>query len=317
MSRALITGIAGQDGSSLAESLLGDGWQVHGLVRSRERLGNIAPLADRLTLHEGDMLEPGVLRSAVERAAPAQIFHMASPTFVPDSWLDPAGTMRAVAGSVAELLEVVRASCPAARVLIASSREIYGDVPHSPQDEQTPCRPTSPYGVAKLAAHELTRVLRAQHGLHVSSAILFNHESPRRPANFVTRKITRAAAAISLGQADELVLGDLDVVRDWSAASELMRGCRLMLEQPEPGDYVLASGVGHSVGDFVRTAFDRVGVQVDGHLKIDQRFVRRREQAAPIGNPALARERLGWQPRVGFQELVAEMVDADLALLAG
>lgn len=315
MSSALITGIAGQDGSYLAEGLLADGWSVHGLVRSRERLGNVSGIADRLTLHEGDMREPGVLAAVIERAEPTQIYHMASPTFVPDSWLDPAGTLREIAGVAVDLLEAVLAHSADARVLVAGSQAIFGDPPHSPQNEQTPCRPSTPYGVAKLAAHQLVGVLRARHGLHASSAILFNHESPRRPEHFVTRKISRAAAAISLGLEDSLELGDLDAVRDWSSASELMRACRLMLDQPEPDDYVLASGVSHSVGDFVSAAFAHVGLEPERHVRIDERFVRRREETPPLGDCTHARERLGWETRVGFEELVAEMVDADLARL--
>ncbi|MGI8557454.1 MAG: GDP-mannose 4,6-dehydratase [Solirubrobacteraceae bacterium] len=308
---ALITGISGQDGSYLAESLLADGWEVHGTIRNAS-LGCAEHLAGELQLHDGDLLEPGFARAALERSRAQQVYHLASPTFVADSWRDPRGTLAAVAGVTAELLEAVRAVDPATRVLVACSREIFGDAAVSPQSEDTACVPSSPYGVAKLAAHRLVGVTRARYELHASSAILFNHESPRRSSQFVTRKITRAAAAISLGLEHELVLGDLDAVRDWSAALDVVGGLRLMLDAPAGGDYVLASGVAHTVGDWVRAAFERAGVEVEGHVRVDQDLVRPREHADPVGDPARAREQLGWRAETSFAELVAEMVDADL-----
>jgi GDPmannose 4,6-dehydratase len=316
--RALITGIAGQDGSYLAEQLLADGYEVHGIIRPpiAEPQPNIEQIRDRLELIEGELLEPGTLKAAIERTRPHELYHLAAPTFVPDSWLDPAGTVTAIAGVTAELLEAVRAVDPETRVLIATSREIYGDPPESPQNELTPCRPISPYGVAKLAGHQLVGVLRARYGLHASSAILYNHESVRRPEYFVTRKVTRAAAAISLGLEGELVLGDLDAVRDWSAATDVMRGVRLMLAEPEPGDYVLASGVGRTVRELVRVAFACVDLDPDQHLRLEPDPLRARERTPAVGDPSKARERLGWEPRVGFEELIGEMVAADLARLA-
>lgn len=247
---------------------------------------------------------------------PDEIYHLAAPTFVPDSWLDPTGTIRAIAVESAELLEAARALAPAARIVVASSREIFGNPPTTPQNESTPCHPRTPYGVAKLAVHQLVGLVRDRHGLHASSAILFNHESPRRPVDFVTRKVTRAAAAISLGLEDELVLGDLTAVRDWSAAADVVAGLRLMAAHDPPEDFVLASGVGHSVGDLVRVAFACVEVDPAAHVRVDESLLRPAEPVDPIGDPRRAAELLGWSATTTFEELIAQMVRADLASLA-
>jgi GDPmannose 4,6-dehydratase len=313
--RALITGITGQDGSYLAEQLVAAGYAVHGIVRPTSSLANLDRVVGRVVLHEGDLGEPETFRRALAASRPDEIYHLAAPTFVPDSWLDPAGTLRSIAADTADLLEAVRDRSPVSRVVVASSREIFGNPPECPQNELTACHPRTPYGVAKLAVHELVGLVRGRHGLHVSSAILFNHESVRRPAHFVTRKVTRAAAAISRGVEDELVLGDLSAVRDWSAASDVMAGLRLMAGRDEPGDFVLASGVGHSVGDLVRVAFACVGVDPDRHVRVDEQLRRPPEPVDPIGDPTRARELLGWAASTTFEDLIGEMVRADLAAL--
>lgn len=314
--RALITGITGQDGSYLAEQLLAAGYAVHGLVRPTSSLQNLAAVRDSLTLHAGDLGQPETIRRALADTQPAEVYHLAAPTFVPDSWLDPAGTIQAIAGGTAELLEAVRELLPDARVVLASSREIFGSPPSTPQNESTPCRPLTPYGVAKLAAHQLVGLARERHGLHASSAILFNHESVRRPAHFVTRKVTRAAAAIRLGLEDELVLGDLEAVRDWSAATDVMAGLRLMAAQDGPGDFVLASGVGRTVGDLVDVAFACVGLDPAAHVRVDDGFRRPAETVAPVGDPARAAAELGWSATTSFEDLIAQMVQADLESLS-
>jgi len=313
--RALITGITGQDGSYLAEQLIAGGHTVHGVVRGSSSLANLAAVRERIVLHEGDLRDPSTVRRALEESAPDEIYHLAAPTSVLDSWIDPAGTLQAIGAGSADLLMAVRELAPAAHVVLAGSREMFGDAPSCPQDELTPCFPRTPYGIAKLAVHQLAGLMRDRHGLHVSSAILFNHESVRRPAHFVTRKVTRAAAAISLGLERDVVLGDLSAVRDWSAATDVMAGLRLMAAEDEPGDYVLASVIGHSVGDLVGTAFACVGLDPADHVRVDEGLRRPPEPVDPIGNPALARERLGWRATVTFEQLIAEMVSADLDAL--
>jgi len=315
--RALITGITGQDGSYLAEQLVGTGYDVHGIIRPTSSLANLTAVVDRLTLHEGDLGDPATVRRVLGESAPDEIYHLAAPSFVPDSWLDPSGTIRAIAVESARLLEAVRELTPAARVVVASSREIFGDPPSSPQDESTPCHPRTPYGVAKLAVHQLVGLVRERHGLHASSAILFNHESVRRPPRFVTRKVTRAAASISLGLDDELVLGNLSAVRDWSAATDVVAGLRLMAGHDEPGDFVLASGVGHTVGDLVRVAFACVDLDPAVHVRVDDDLRRWAEPADQIGDPRRAGELLGWSATTSFEELIGQMVQADLGSLAG
>ena len=320
--RALVTGLTGQDGSFLAESLLDDGYEVVGLIHpaaggSEPRLGLAAHLESRVGIVEGDLLVPESLPDAVAEVRPDELFHLAAPTFVPESWRHPAPTMAAIAVATATLLEAVRDESPETRVLVAGSGEMFGDAPESPQREDTLCRPRSPYAAAKLAAHQLAGQMRDHYGLFACSAILYNHESERRPENFVTRKITRAAAAIKLGLADELTLGDTSAVRDWSFAGDIMRGCRLMLARDEPRDYVLASGVGHTVADFLDAAFAHVGLDPADYVRTDPDLVRAPERVPPIGDPSRARAELGWAPTLSFEQLVARMVDADLADLSG
>ncbi len=316
--RALITGLTGQDGSFLAESLLGDGYEVVGLIHPvghGSRLGSAAHLEDRIRLIEGDLLAPNSLRTAVAEVQPHELYHLAAPTFVPESWREPAQTQAAIVVATATLLEAVRTDSPDTRVLVAGSGEMFGDAPESPQREDTPCRPRTPYAVAKLAAHQLVGQLRGHDGLFACSGIFYNHESERRPENFVTRKITRAAAAIKLGLADELTLGDTSAVRDWSFAGDIMHGCRLMLGHDAPGDYILASGVGHTVADLLTVAFGHLGLNAAEHVRTDPALVRAPEQTPPIGDPSRARAELGWRASLTFEQLVARMVEADLAEL--
>ena len=316
--RVLITGISGQDGSYLAELLRAEGREVHGTVRrAADRDGaNLEAVRDSVTLHQGDLLEPGTLRAVIDATKPDEIYHLAAPAFVPDSWQLAAETMQAIATLTGELIDAVRDHVPRARVVVATSREIFGSAAPSPQREDTPCAPSSPYGVAKLAAHQLVGLLRAHDGLHLCSAILFNHESPRRDPRFISRKVTRAAAAISFGRQDELTLGDTGAVRDWSAAADVVRGLRLMAAAPEPDDYVLASGVGRTVRELVDVAFACVGLEVERYLRVDPALVRPREEADAIGDASRARERLGWRAEASFEQLIAAMVAADLAALA-
>ena len=313
--RALVTGITGQDGSYLAELLLAEGTDVVGLVRpplDRE-MPTLAGVRERITFLEGDVRDPEGLDAAIREVAPDEVYHLAAPTFVPASWEDPEGFLDAIAGATATVLLAARAV--GARVVVPSSPEIFGDCGVSPQDEDAPRRPQSPYGVAKLAAHELVRVLRDRFGLHASSVITYNHESPRRPERFVTRKVTRGVAAIALGREQELVLGDLDARRDWSHAADVVRGLVLAARHDEPGDYVLASGVARTVRELVAAAFAAAGVDADGRVRVDESFVRPPEGTVMVGDASRARAVLGWAPEVPFDALVREMVEADLAAL--
>jgi GDPmannose 4,6-dehydratase len=315
--RVLITGISGQDGSYLAELLCAEGAEVHGTVRGPldRDMPNLAAVRGQLTLHAVELDDAGRLHDVIAELVPDEIYHLAAPTFVPDSWRDPSHTMRLIAGSGVEVLEAVRDHAPEAHVVFANSREIFGTDAPSPQSETSETVPSSPYGVAKLALHQLVGLARRSEGLHVTSAILFNHESPRRPETFISRKVTRGVAAISLGLADELVLGSLDAVRDWSAASDVVRGLRAMASAAQPADYVLASGVGHTVGELVDVACGVVGIDPAMHLRIDDEFVRAAEGSDPVGDPSRAREQLGWSARMSFEALIAEMVRADLEAL--
>ena len=313
--RALITGIGGQDGSYLAELLLGKGYEVIGMVREPTDAAqpNLEAIRGRLTLLQGELLDPASLRAVVAEAEPDELYHLAAPTFVPASWEDPSETLAAIAGATGLLLGLTRErEC---RLYVATSSEVFGDAGESPQRESSPMRPGSPYGVAKLAALGLVRVMRERHGVHASSGILYNHESPRRPEHFLPRKVTRGAAAISLGRQEQLELGDLGAVRDWCHARDVARAAWLMLQQDEPGDYVIASGVSRTVGDLVGAAFAAAGVSPEGRIVVNPDFVRPPEATQPLGDPLLAAERLGWRPEVSFEAMIAEMVEADLAAL--
>ncbi len=278
-------------------------------------LGCSEHLRALVELVQGDLLAPETLRAAIDLVRPHEIYHLAAPSFVPASWDRPQETVRAIAGSTAAILEAIRELDPSMRVFVPSSGAIFGDARECPQREDTPCHPTSPYAVAKLATHQLVGLLRVRDGLHASSGIVFNHESERRPEQFVTRKITRAAAAISLGLQRDLTLGDLSAVRDWSFAGDIVHGAWLMLQQEHPEDYVLASGIPHTVADFAHAAFACVGLDAERHLRVDPGLVRPTETTLSVGDPSKARARLDWTPRVDFQQLVERMVGADLLAL--
>lgn len=312
--RALITGISGQDGSYLAELLLEQGYEVFGVVRGSPlaRYENLDAIRDDVRLLQGDLLDLTTLLEAIETAKPAELYNLAATSFVPASWRQPVMTAQFTAVGVTAMLEAIRITNPEIRVYQASSSEIFGATSESPQRETTPFRPHNPYGVAKLYGHLMVAAYRERHGMHLSSGIAFNHESVRRPAEFVTRKITRGAAAISLGLQDELRLGDLDATRDWSHASDIARAMWLMLQQEHGDDYVLASGVSRRVGDVVDVAFDEAGVDPAGYVVVDEAFVRPPDPVRLVGDPSKARERLGWEPQVSFEQMLREMVRADL-----
>jgi GDPmannose 4,6-dehydratase len=314
---ALITGITGQDGSFLAELLLERGYRVSAIVRGEPKrsLGSSEHLRGQVELLRGDMLEQDSLREAIERAGAGEIYHLAAPSFVPASWERPAETLAAIAGSTATILAAVRELDAPARVFVAASGEIFGDAGESPQRENTPCRPRTPYAIAKLAAHQLVGRLREHDGLHASSGIAYNPESERRPEQFVTRRITRGAAAIALGRQEELQLGALDAVRDWSFAGDVMHGAWLMLQQEHAADYVLCSGVARTVAEFAQAAFACVDLDAERYLRVDPSRVRAPEATPSVGDPRKAHEQLGWAPRVSFEQLVERMVRADLRAL--
>ncbi|MDO8210020.1 GDP-mannose 4,6-dehydratase [Conexibacter sp. CPCC 206217] len=328
--RVLITGITGQDGGYLAEQLLAAGDEVIGTVRQPDGAldaAGLGQLAGRVTLLRADLLDPDSVRRAIAEAQPQEIYHLAAPTFVPDSWDDPSAVIAAVATGTATVLAAAGGLGDDVRVLVASSSEVFGDAGVSPQSERSPMRPRSPYGVAKLAAHGLVGTLRARHGRFLVSAITFNHESPRRPERFLPRKVSAGVAAIAAGRADSLTLGDLSAVRDWSDARDVVDGLVRALRHDEAGDYVFASGIPHTVGDLVDAAFAAAGIDrsvpdasaPDGlrdRILVDPRFVRPPERWPPVGDPSKARERLGWRPSRSFEQLVSEMVEADLARLA-
>jgi GDPmannose 4,6-dehydratase len=315
--RALVTGLTGQDGSFLAELLLAEGYAVTGVVRGwpHASLGAAEHLRGRVEVVAGELLDPQSLRAAVEGVRPHELYHLAAPSFVPASWERPEQTFAAIAGATAALLEAVREVDPAIRVFVASTGAIFGAAPESPQREQTPPRPDTPYAIAKLAAHGLVGALRVHDGMYACAGILYNHESERRPERFVTRKLTRAAAAVELGLANEVELGDIDVVRDWSFAGDVMRGAWLMLQQAQPEDLILASGEPHTVAEWARVAFACVGRDAERHVRLAPELVRAPESTPMVGDPGRARERLGWRARVSFEQLVERMVRADLEAL--
>jgi GDPmannose 4,6-dehydratase len=317
--RALITGITGQDGSHLAELLLDKGYEVHGMVRrsSTEKFDRIEHLRNKLTLHQGDLLDQRSLVDALRAAEPDEIYNLAAMSFVATSWIQPTLTAEFTGVGVTRMLEAMREVCPEARFYQASSSEMFGAVREVPQTEQTPFYPRSPYGVAKCYGHFITVNYRESYGLRASSGILFNHEGPRRGLEFVTRKITYHAAAIKLGLLDELRLGNLDAKRDWGYAGDYVRAMWLMLQQDQASDYVIATGKEHSVRDCLEVAFDHAGVPVEPHLKIDAEFIRPAEVEHLLGDPTKAKRELGWQPEVDFEQLIRMMVDADYALLKG
>ena len=317
--RALITGITGQDGSYLAELLLDEGYEVHGMVRraSTEKFDRIEHLRDRITLHQGDLLDQRSLVDTMRAARPDEVYNLAAMSFVALSWVQPTLTADFTGVSVTRMLEALREACPEARFYQASSSEMFGKVREVPQNEQTPLYPRSPYGVAKVYGHFITINYRESYDLHATSGILFNHESPRRGLEFVTRKITWHAAAIKHGLRDKLALGNLDAKRDWGYAKDYVRAMWLMLQQDEPEDFVIATGQTHTVRECVQVAFDEAGFSDwERYVEIDPQFLRPAEVDLLIGDPTKAKERLGWVPETSFEELIRLMTRADLELLA-
>ena len=317
--RALITGVTGQDGSYLAELLLEQGYEVFGMVRraSTESFERISHLVDKITLVQGDLLDQLSLVGALQDSRPTEVYNLAAQSFVPTSWRQPVLTAEFTGVGVTRMLEAIRTVDPSIRFYQASSSEMFGKVREVPQNELTPFYPRSPYGVAKAYGHFITVNYRESYGLHAVSGILFNHESPRRGLEFVTRKISDGVARIKLGLADELRLGNLDAKRDWGFAGDYVRAMWLILQQDQPQDYVVATGVEHSVQEFVDTAFAHVGLDSGNHVAVDQRFVRPAEVDHLVGDASRARRELGWETKVSFRELVQMMVDADLERLSG
>jgi len=316
--RALITGIGGQDGSYLAELLLEHGYAVAGVVRpGAAAYPNLEAVSDRIELLEADLLEQQSLAAALDSARPDEVYNLASPSFVPASWERPVTTAEFAAVGATSLLEAIRAVDPAIRFYQASSSEIFGEPRESPQTEETPLRPVTPYGVAKAYAHFIVNSYRRQYGLFACSGILYNHESPRRPLEFLPRKVAHGAAAISLGLQDELVLGDLDARRDWGYAGDYVRAMWLMLQEDQPGDYIIASGESHSVREFAQCAFGRVGLDWQKHVRVDPALQRgSAELHRLVGDASRAHDRLDWRPELGFEQLAHQLVDADLERLS-
>jgi GDPmannose 4,6-dehydratase len=315
---ALITGITGQDGSYLAELLLDEGYDVYGLVRrastpSDER---IAHIAGRIKLAVGDMSDLPSLLDVMEETRADEVYNLAAQSFVGDSWRQPLYTGDVDGLGVCRLLEAIRRVKPGARFYQAATSEMYGKVHEVPQSETTPFHPRSPYGVAKVYGYHITINYRESYGMHASNGILFNHESPRRGLEFVTRKISDAVARIKHGLQGELRLGNMDSKRDWGYAGDYVRGMWLMLQQDDPDDFVLATGETHTVQEFVEKAFGRVDLDWREHVVVDPAFVRPAEVDLLLGDPAKAGAKLGWEPAVAFDELVAMMVDADMARVA-
>ncbi len=315
---ALITGITGQDGSYLAELLLEKGYDVHGMVRraSTEKFDRIEHLRDRITLHQGDLLDHRSLTDTLRASKPEEIYNLAAMSFVAVSWIQPTLTAEFTGVGVTRMLEAMREVCPEARFYQASSSEMFGKVREVPQTESTPFYPRSPYGVAKAYGHFITVNYRESYDLHATSGILFNHESPRRGLEFVTRKVTWPAAAIKHGKLDELRLGNLDAQRDWGYAADYVEAMWLMLQRDDPQDFVIATNKMHTVRDCVQIAFDEAGVpDWEKHVVIDPSFLRPAEVDELVGDPTKAKELLGWEPKTTFEELIRLMTRADLELL--
>ena len=315
--RALVTGITGQDGSYLAEFLLEKGYEVHGMVRrsSTETFQRLEGFRDDLVLHTGDLLDQRSLLDVLRECEPDEIYNLAAMSFVAASWSQPVLTAEFTATGVTRMLEAMREGAPEARFYQASSSEMFGKVLEVPQRETTPFYPRSPYGVAKCYGHFITVNYRESYDLFAASGILFNHESERRGLEFVTRKVTHAAAGIKLGLQDELALGNLDAERDWGYAPDYVEAMWLMLQEDEPDDYVIATGKVHSVRELVEVAFDHVGLPSDQYVRIDERFLRPAEVEHLVGDATKAKEKLGWVPRTSFEEMIRRMVDSDLELL--
>lgn len=318
MPRALITGITGQDGSYLAELLLSLGYEVHGLVRrvaledARHRLSRLEGIRDRITLHSGSLESFASLYRAVQIIQPDEMYHLAAQSFVSYSFEDSFSTFRSNIDGTHFVLESVRQAAPHCKVYFAGSSEMFGNAPETPQNEQTRFCPRSPYGISKLTGYELSRNYREAYGMFVCSGILFNHESPRRGYEFVTRKITSHVARIKQGQIRDLPLGNLEARRDWGFAGDFVRAMHMMLQQPTPQDYVVATGHSHTVQEFCELAFSHVGLNWENHVVVDPNFYRPAEVFELTGDSTKARRELGWKPDVDFAGLVRMMVDADM-----
>jgi GDPmannose 4,6-dehydratase len=318
MPTALITGITGQDGSHLAELLLQKGYRVCGVVRraSTENFQRIEHLRGQIELFQGDLLDQTSIARILEQVRPDEVYNLAAMSFVPTSWDQPVLTAEFTAVGVTRVLDALRQICPKARFYQASSSEMFGKVVETPQRETTPFYPRSPYGVAKVYGHYITVNYRESYHLFACSGILFNHEGPRRGLEFVTRKITHGVARVKLGLAKELRLGNLAAKRDWGYAGDYVRAMWLMLQQPQADDYVIGTGETHSVEEFVRIAFDHVGLDWRKHVVVDPRFYRPAEVDLLLADPGKAKRQLKWQPEVSFAQLVRMMVDNDLAVVA-
>ena len=316
--RALITGIGGQDGSLLAELLLAKGYEVYGVVRpaSTEPYPNLDDVRDRVRLLEADLLDQSSLTLALKESEPDEVYNLAAPSFVPASWLQPVLTAQFAAVGATALLESVRLTAPNARVYQAASSEIFGEPLEAPQNESTPVLPLTPYGAAKAYSFFVARSYRRRYDLFACAGILYNHESPRRPLEFLPRKVANGAARIAAGLQETLLLGDLDARRDWGYAGDYVRAMWLMLQEDEADDYVIATGVTHSVRDLVECAFSHVGLDWRDHVQVDESLRRgRAELHNLVGDASKARERLGWEPQEDFASLVHRLVDADVAKL--
>jgi GDPmannose 4,6-dehydratase len=319
MKTALITGITGQDGSYLAEFLLEKGYRVVGMTRrsSTNAMDRIEHLLDRIELVQGDVLDQASLVAALQSSDPDEVYNLAAMSFVPTSWNQPVLTGEFTGLGVTRMLEAIRQVDATIRFYQASSSEMFGQVREVPQTESTPFHPRSPYGVAKAYGHFLTVNYRESFGIYAVSGILFNHESPRRGLEFVTRKVSDGIARIHLGLAKELRMGNLEAERDWGFAGDYVRAMWAMLQRPEPSDYVISTGVAHSVRELCQIAFEHVGLDYEKYVVIDERLYRPAEVDHLLGNSDKARAQLGWAPEVGFEELVKMMVDADIARLKG
>ena len=315
----MITGVTGQDGSYLAELLLNKGYQVAGMVRRSSTVSfeRIAHLMDRVEFVSGDLLDQLSMVEALRSFEPEEVYNLAAQSFVQTSFSQPVFTGETTALGVTRLLDAVRLVDPSIRYYQASSSEMFGKVAEVPQTETTPFHPRSPYGVAKVYGHWITVNYRESYGLHASSGMLFNHESPRRGLEFVTRKISHGAARIALGRESELRLGNLDAKRDWGFAGDYVEAMWRMLQQDEPGDFVVCTGETHSVREFCQVAFGHLGLDWEAHVVVDEEFIRPAEVDLLVGDASRATKVLGWSPTVDFEGLVTMMVDADMALLEG
>lgn len=315
--RALITGITGQDGSYLAELLLGKGYEVFGLVRrsSVKRLERIETFVEQISLVEGDLTDQSSLDSVIHDVQPDEIYNLAAQSFVPASWNQAALTGDVTGLGVIRVLEAIRKHQPRAKFLQASSSEMFGKVRETPQSEKTPFYPRSPYGVAKVFGHHITVNYRESYGLFACSAMAFNHESPRRGTEFVSRKVTQQVARIKHGLSKKLMMGNLDAKRDWGFAGDYVAAMWSMLQQPNPDDFVLATGRTHSIRELLQVAFSAAGMDWEKYVEIDPKLIRPAEVDLLCGDATKAKEILGWQPKVGFQELIEMMVGADLDAL--